>query len=240
MSVIKRSLLQLIGPKLLWEARVADAVSVSQKFRFIELEAEQLKSATWVPGGKVQINTGAWNLRTYTPFSIDNENGRLGILAYVNGKGPGSSWAQNVQPGDKCFLRGPSRSLAFPEIRGPLLFFGDETSVAAATTLKRSLPFGTSAHFVFEASEPREVQKVVMDLGFEHVQVVPKTKDGHLADEASRSFLQTASRIQSGQIILSGRAESIRILRNLIKGASFTNLRVQAKPYWAEGKAGFD
>ncbi len=240
MSMLKRSLLRVVGPKLLIEARVADVLQVSESFRFIEIEAEELKSVRLQPGGKVQINTGDWNLRTYTPFSVDAELGRLGILAYVNGRGPGSKWAQNVQSGDTCYLRGPSQSLSFPEIRGPLLFFGDETSLAAATTLKRSLRSDSKAFFMFEANRPQEVKKIVQDLGFEQVLVLEKTTDGVMTESALQSFLKAARKFPSGQVILSGRAGSVKVLRERLKETDGLDLRIQAKPYWAEGKTGFD
>ena len=114
-SLLKRAVLNVVGPRLLLSARIAEVHEASENFRFIDIESEAFKSMVLRPGEKVQINTGAWCLRTYTPLSLDAEEGRLGILAYVHGQGPGSRWAAQARAGDPCQLLGPRPSLRLPE-----------------------------------------------------------------------------------------------------------------------------
>ncbi|HVK60635.1 MAG TPA: siderophore-interacting protein, partial [Bdellovibrionales bacterium] len=114
MSALKQTVLSLVGPHLTLDARVASVIDVSENFRFIDIEAELFKKRDLQIGEKVQINIGDWLMRTYTPLSINQENGRLGVLAYLHGNGPGSQWARKINAGDRCQLIGPHASLKLP------------------------------------------------------------------------------------------------------------------------------
>jgi ferric-chelate reductase (NADPH) len=238
MSALKRTILSVVGPHVLSEGRVADVNEVSEHFRFIDIESAIFKTAVLRPGEKVQINTGDWNLRTYTPISINSESARLGILAFIHGKGPGSLWAAMAQVGDSCFFLGPRPSLKLPESEEPLVFYGDETAIAAATSLKRRFEIGKIAKFIFEVSNPEEVRSIVDDLGLTNVEITQKSSSGIVSEIAFEAV--TANVKNSCQIILAGRAQSIQQVRRRLDSLSFPKAKITTKVYWSEGKAGLD
>lgn len=81
-------------------ARVAAVKTLSPRFRLIDLEGDDLKGVTWLPGHKVQVSIGSGlSSRTYTPMSWDADAGRTRLLAFVHGDGPGSRWAASLLEG---------------------------------------------------------------------------------------------------------------------------------------------
>jgi ferric-chelate reductase (NADPH) len=238
MSAIKKTILSVVGNRLFETGRIAEVNEVSPNFRLIDIEADLFKEATFQPGQKIQVNTGNWELRTYTPLSINPEMGRLGVLAYIHGKGPGSSWAANTRPGDSVQFFGPHRSIKLAEPERPLVLFGDETAIAVATNFKRRLKEKQPLKLVFEASAPDEVQAIVRDIGLTDVTVVPKAPDGLVSIEALRAVVDAASK--PCHLILTGRAQSIQQVRGRLKSFGFPMGQITSKAYWSEGSTGLD
>lgn len=240
MSALKKAILGLVGERFLSEARVAETNAVSRSFRFIDLESPAFRGLRWRPGEKVQINVGDWNVRTYTPLSLDPEEGRLGVLAYVHGNGPGSRWAATARPGDVCRVLGPRASLNVSQNPEPVVLFGDETAVAMATTLKRSASRPAEMAFVFESAVPDEIQTIARDVGLESIEVLAPACG---AEEAARSVLCAVEDLGGSgtcRVILAGKAQSIQAVRERLRTLGFPMGRVRSKAYWSEGRSGLD
>ena len=72
--------------------------TIGDNFRLITLEGPALAGVAWTPGQKIQIAMGsAFVTRTYTPIEWDAVAGRISILGYDHGDGPGSAWVGEVQ-----------------------------------------------------------------------------------------------------------------------------------------------
>src|SRR5271154_3001383 len=152
MAAIARSVMQMVERAIFLSAIVCEAVDLSDHFRLIEVSGGSLKHRSWVPGQKVQFHLGNFITRTYTPTAWDAATGVTRFLLFRHGHGPGSSWAASLKKGDACHLFGPRDSLNFVELHGPVIFFGDETSVGAAEAL-RSLRAESPQHrYIFEVS----------------------------------------------------------------------------------------
>ncbi|RYZ71034.1 MAG: siderophore-interacting protein, partial [Proteobacteria bacterium] len=160
MASLKQTILGWVGDKFLETATVSSVESVSENFRIITLHAAALTKVRWASGGKIQINVGEWNVRTYTPVSIDSETGQLRIVAYLHGKGPGSRWASEIKVGDECQYLGPRESLAPDSKLKPVVVFGDETSLGLAATCRKLGGENSHYHFVFEVTDVEECLKV--------------------------------------------------------------------------------
>ena len=160
MSKFKSSVLGFLGTKFMAQAKVDDVDVLSDHFCPITLSSEKFKAATMQPAAKIRLNAGNWEMRAYTPLSIDAETGRVQILAYLHGQGPGSIWARSAMPGDLTHVIGPQRSLDLVGLSQPTVFFGDETSFAAAKTLQSHLTPGNATRFVFEVASGGEARAV--------------------------------------------------------------------------------
>jgi len=141
-------------------AIVAESKALAGHFREVTLTGEGLKSVSWIPGQKVQFHLGNLVARTYTPMAWDAAAGMARFLFFLHGNGPGAEWTARLKPGDACQLLGPRDSLGFTGIKTPALFFGDETSIAAAQAL-RSTQGNEETRFFLEVSSLVESEEVL-------------------------------------------------------------------------------
>jgi NADPH-dependent ferric siderophore reductase len=104
----------------------------------LTFEGQALTGVDWVPGQKVQIAMGeGFVTRTYTPVEWEAKAGRAAIVGYAHGGGPGSAWLRDIKPGNECDILGPRASIDTRAISGPLVLFGDETSIGLAGAIAR-------------------------------------------------------------------------------------------------------
>ena len=157
-------LADLASGAMLDNAQVTGLSRLSSEFIRMTLSAEAFRKATWVPGAKLQLRPrrGSMSLRTYTPTSWDAARGVTELVVYTHGNGPAAQWFERVAEGQTCEVFGPRRSIDMREAAGPVLFVGDETSVALARAL-RTTPAETS--YVFEARDPIALTDVLAQLG---------------------------------------------------------------------------
>ncbi|MES2745005.1 MAG: siderophore-interacting protein [Bdellovibrionota bacterium] len=241
MASLKQTILGWVGDKFLETATVSSVESVSENFRIITLHAAALTKVRWASGGKIQINVGEWNVRTYTPVSIDSETGQLRIVAYLHGKGPGSRWASEIKVGDECQYLGPRESLAPDSKLKPVVVFGDETSLGLAATCRKLGGENSHYHFVFEVTDVEECLKVCRELEIaESSTLVAKVSDGSHLDEVCQHLQNTYDIVSRGQLILTGNLKSIRSVKNNLQARGFSSTRMKTKVYWAEGQTGID
>jgi ferric-chelate reductase (NADPH) len=236
MAGVKKTILSFIGSKILTPAKISSTRNISAAFRMITLGSPAFTGAAWQPGQKLQINTGDWDVRTYTPLSLDPKAGEIKILAFLHGDGPGATWAKNVKGGDLCDVLGPRPSLAVSDFSRPVILFGDETSLAVASTI---VPLHKDSKFIFEASSVDEVNAILQEIGIPQSGVVPKSaEDGHL--EEAFGLIKRWAINQDYQLVLTGKAQSIQKIRNLIKEEHLPFTSSKVKAYWSEGKEGLD
>ncbi|RZA17140.1 MAG: hypothetical protein EOP10_23300, partial [Proteobacteria bacterium] len=211
MASLKQTILGWVGDKFLETAIVHAVESVSDNFRIITLRASAFSKAQWAPGEKIQINVGDWNVRTYTPISIDRETGQLRIVAFLHGQGPGSRWASEIKSGDDCQYLGPRVSLAPDSRLMPVVVFGDETSLGLAATCRKLGGEDSHYHFVFEVANVEETLRVCQELQIaESSTLVEKSSDGSHLDDVCQHLQNTYDIVSTGQLILTGNLKSIR------------------------------
>lgn len=219
-------------------ATVVAHEQLSDRFRLITLEGPSLEGVTWTPGQKVQIAMGsAFVSRTYTPIEWNASAGRVCILGYVHGDGPGSIWVSDVQTGDECDIFGPRASLDMGHLPGPLAVFGDETSIGlgyAATEQDRA----RSVVCHFEVDDVASARDVAVQLGLPDAVLFARSDgDAHIvAMEAALPALIAAG----ASFVLTGKAGTIQRLRHSLKQQGVPATRLATKAYWAPGKTGLD
>jgi ferric-chelate reductase (NADPH) len=240
MSKLKSAVLSLVGPKLLSKAKIFSNEAVGPGFRMITLESDSLHHSTWAAGGKVQINTGEWVMRTYTPLSIDSAKGQMTLLAFVSGAGPGSRWAKSARGGDTTNFKGPDGKIKLPTEGERLVIFGDETSFGLAAGIKRTLGADTVIDFIFEVSSEEISKAALVELRLTNAQLFPKNTGVSVHANLSATLLKLFSKQSGMQCVLSGRAQSIQALRKSLQNAGVQGGQLMTKVYWSEGKVGLD
>ena len=217
-------------------ANVTGYDRLSPQFVRLELSAEAFRKPTWVPGAKLQLRPrrGSLSLRTYTPVSWDAGRGATGLIAYTHGTGPAAQWIEQVTEGQTCEVFGPRRSIDLREATGPVLFIGDESSVALACALHT---IADDVTYVFEAHDPAGLTGVLAQLGIaERVTAVAKSTD--------RVDLLRQARHGAGPtpytLVVTGDAATVHAVRRDSRGWERSPRRVTGKAYWAEGRTGLD
>ena len=220
-------------------AQVLDIEDIGSTYRIITLGGEALRDTAWTPGDKIQIQLGGWVQRTYTPMEWDAENGRTRILVYLHANAPGTRWAHSLRKGDACVVFGPRKSIDCMQLRGPVIFFGDETSLALATALFNHAS-SPAAQMLFEVSTLAETAPVVEQLQLNDAHLFTRTaNDGHFAElETRMSALVQAH--ATADIVLTGKSTSIQRITRLLRQRQIGVGRRQSKAYWAPGKVGLD
>ena len=221
-------------------AVVYSVTPLTGHFRLVEFVGEDLKEGVWIPGQKVQFHLGKLKTRTYTPISWNRTEGTSEFLLFLHGNGPGSEWAESLKKGAPCQLIGPRSSLNFPEIPGNTVFFGDETSIAAALALHRSRQSKQEGRYIFEVSSLVESVEVIERIGLPNTKIIKKASDlSHLA-EIEQTFIENASGLIAPRWIMTGKAQSIQALRKMLRSRHTILPDISTKAYWAEGKTGLD
>jgi ferric-chelate reductase (NADPH) len=240
MSSFKTAVLGAIGSRLMAQVRVDDVDVLSNRFRLISLSSEKFKGATMQPAAKVRLNAGNWEMRAYTPLSLDAVAGRVQVLAYLHGEGPGSLWARSAEPGDLTHMFGLQESLDLRGLSQPAVFFGDETSLAAAKTLQAHLAPGSATRFIFELSSEGEAQAVADRLELRDAQYyVRQADDAHIplvTDAIEDAFADIAT----SHLVLTGNGRSIQAIRTGLRAKQSGVIDYHVKAYWAPGKHGLE
>jgi ferric-chelate reductase (NADPH) len=237
-SGFKRAILGMVGSRITARARVEAVEAVTDHFRLIDIVADDLKSAVWQPAAKIQIDTGNWEMRTYTPLSIDAASGRVRVLAFVHGNGAGSTWARSAKPGDATHIKGPRGSLDLRGLAEPTVFFGDETSFAAARTLEAHLASKRATRLVFEVSSVTEALAVARRLELHDYQFFERREgDAHTPDVV-RAVRGALDEIAAPHLVMTGNGLSIRAIRAALRSRGRVEYHTRA--YWVPGKAALD
>jgi len=223
---------------LMKPARIVEAESIADAFRLITLESPGFKGLDGTPGQKLQIAMGsAFVARTFTPIEWDAARGRIRLLGYIHGNGPGSAWVRDGKPGDACDVFGPRASLDAGRAGGTCVVLGDETSIGLACALSRHTR-GSPAHCLLEVNDPAQVDAVLARLALDGVERFERTEhDAHLEQIEQRLTTLAAG---TATFILTGRAPAIQRLRRALKNLGVPGNRLLTKPYWAPGKTGLD
>ncbi len=227
-----------VGRWVFSEATVLAVRELGPHFRKLELDAPDVRATGWAPGDKAQVLISREGLRTYTPFQVDLQRGRMAFLAFVHGHGVAARWVGAVKPGDTFRYFGPRSSLKLGSVEGPVTLFGDETSFAVARALVEGRGATGGLQFVFEVSSPSQAEEVTRALELPQVAFVEKRNDdGHLLEVEAR--LRGALSAQT-TLVLTGKAQSIQQLRSHFKHRAVAHAGQLVKAYWSVGQKGLD
>jgi ferric-chelate reductase (NADPH) len=219
---------------------ITSVEGVGERFRMLSMKGEGFKGVKWVPGQAIQIFLGNLTKRAYTPMDLDAVAGSACFLIYLHGNGPGSEWAECVKAGDMCQVMRPKDSINFQSITEPALFFGDETSLAAAQALHCCEGQLARSQFVLEVNSPAEVGVVLDKLGIINRSLIQKGEDGgHLARVVSK-LAEQAGVMHSPQWVFTGQARSIQTIRKGLNQAGIALSKSKVRAYWSPGKTGMD
>jgi NADPH-dependent ferric siderophore reductase len=236
MSKLTKTIVDAATGPFFRKAEVVDVIDVADNFRRIDLAGPALIGVKWSPGQKVQIRVGdGLTLRTYTPLHWNSDSGSTSIIAFTHGTGPGSATMAAMTVGAPVQLFGPRSSLPLDQVAGAALFVGDETSIGVAVNrLGQDRP----TRWLFEAVDPDGYQGLLGRLGIDATVVAsPNGGPDHPLRDAVVAALGEAG---DGDLVLTGRAQSIATIRAAIKSGGLGGQATKVKAYWDEKRSGLD
>jgi NADPH-dependent ferric siderophore reductase len=255
MSALSNVLSSAVEKLLFHPVTITHAETIGERFRRVRLQGPVFKGVKWIPGQAVQFYLGNLTKRAYTPMEMEPATGSADFLFYMHGGGPGSAWAGSLKTGDGCNVMRPKNSLDFTNFEGQAIFFGDETSMAAAYSLQSCKRAEARPRYVFEVTSAAEAKSVGDNLGLEDVTLCQRTRDGEHLEEVVRKLAQGASRDseESGdsdkigssatrfsQWIFTGQARSIQRVQKGLRELGVEVRRSKVRAYWSPGKTGMD
>jgi NADPH-dependent ferric siderophore reductase len=136
--------------------RVCAARLLSPKIRNVTITAESLAGVTFEPGAEVAIQLprgdGGADERHYSVWK-SSAQGTLDLCVVLHELGPGSRWAARCAVGDRVEIsRSRTIPIALDRSVEAHLFLGDETSIAAADSLIKTLPAEAGVLACFEVA----------------------------------------------------------------------------------------
>ena len=236
-SFFKRSIKSVFS-FFLTQTKVSKLERLAEGFLLIEMTGTKLKEAKWIPGSKVQVDVGNLTYRTYTPISVDKNEGKLSFLAYKRNDGPASTWIHSLKVGDPCEVFGPRESLDFSNLEEDAILFGDETSFGIAKVLQNKV--GKKSHLFLELTSSEVGKKALDQLGVEGQRLVERSSDRSHLQTIAKEMIALISEIPDAKIFLTGRASSIQQVRAYLKDSGIPTNRLKVRVYWADGKKGLD
>ncbi|MFK3978683.1 siderophore-interacting protein [Shewanella vesiculosa] len=213
---------------------------INSKFRIITLEGEPLKNVNWTPGDKIQIQLGGWVQRTYTPMEWDPLLGRTRILVYTHGDSPGANWAKGLKCGDRCVVFGPRASIDLTQLTFPIILFGDETSIALASVIHTMAETENQVQVMLEINANEEAKTVIERLGLTKIVSNMGCPDTDYLLDQNNKIAGLLATYPSAQFVLTGKSNSIKLMRKYLQQSNVERARLTSQIYWAPGKTGLD
>jgi NADPH-dependent ferric siderophore reductase len=240
MPVLSSLLSNAIGRLLFHPVTVVESEVLGGRFRLVRLQGEVLHGVHWTPGQAVQFFLGNLTKRAYTPMDVDVEAGSAAFLFHLHGGGPGSAWAAMLRVGDVCQAMRPKDSLDFKSIEGDAIFFGDDTSLAAAQALQGCGLRAQGRRYVLEVESKEAAREVVIRLALDGVDVIEKQKEDAQLDAVVAKMVEYATTLRSPQWVFTGQARSIQTVRTRLKAEGIALDGSKVRAYWSQGKTGMD
>jgi ferric-chelate reductase (NADPH) len=234
------SLISNAVERLLFRPVTVTSSETIGNFQLVQLHGEGFSDVKWIPGQAVQFYLGNLTKRAYTPMDVDPGEGSARFLFYLHRGGPGSAWAAALKTGAICQVMRPKDSLDFTKIDGNAVFFGDETSLAAAQTLEHCRKKNAEHRYILEVTQLAAAERVAARLMLGNIAFVQRSSDGTHLEVVAEKLAQSASELRLPQWIFTGQARSIQTLRKNLRAAGSETPKSKVRAYWSPGKTGMD
>jgi NADPH-dependent ferric siderophore reductase len=215
-----------------FQTTVTDLVTLSPRMRRITLSSPQIGQRDWPLGCDIAVVLAEADReirRRYTVRSVDGD--RLLVDAVLHGHGPGSSWAQQLQPGDPVTFFGPRGQLTLAEADW-LLAVTDESGLPAIAALAEAAE-ATGRPMTVLAEIAELTERYPLPTGIGEVQWLPR--DGRPAGypdllAAALDRLQLPAGTGYGYLL--GESRAVVGLRDQLGRRGLPRDAVYAKGYW--------
>lgn len=230
--------LENLLPSKFLTVEVTAVIQYSPKIKGISFRGN-LSGMDFFPGSAINFRVSETEIRHYTPFNFDKENGTFNIFFHIHGNGPGSNFADKLQPGDRSKVSVPGGRKIFDRDQQNHFFFGDETSLSFyAVALKEIVKNGQFATAIFELEE--ENRSIPEKLGLD-IHVVRKSSEnpgGEAVRLLNDWFARYPDPLTQSIFYLTGNATAAQQFRSVLKKRGISSKNIKLQGYWSEGRVG--
>lgn len=193
----------------------------------------------FIAGKVVEFRVSDTDYRHYTPSFFDSDKGICEVLFYLHQQGPGSSWADSLQVGNRLKMIGPGGKMSYQPAFSRHMVFGDETSLGLMEALHQAITGGKQdclclaelelAHFSWAG----HIQAPLVTVEKSHDNAATHAI-GWLGQCHHTVWLNRDQTF----FYLTGQARSIQQLNRFLTTSGVSSKQIKTCPYWAEGKKG--
>lgn len=203
------------------------------RLRRVRFSGPALRGLSFSPGQEIEFRVGPRAFRHYTPMHYE-PTGILDVLFYLHDRGPGSTWAEQLRPGDAVGVLGPGGRyrLGKTEVH---VFLGDETTVGLFHALSAHQELRIFGAIEFESRELASAAAPFVEPSVERLVRWDERGD------ALAEWIETVDPRPRGlttSFYLAGHAQTIARLRTLLRGRGWPRRVLRSRPYWCDGKRG--
>ncbi|GEM_PF-121397 len=213
-------------------------ISPSLKYIRFKGDFSRIKN-DFIPGNVIEFRISDREFRHYTPSYFNLKKGICDVIFYINGKGPGSIWADNLALDDELKIMGPSSKMNFNYSASSHVVFGDETSLGLMQNIHlEAKKQGKPCCCIIEINPNHLDWLDHIRIDFENIVVLDSSTAG-IGQSSFKEWLLNQRPIQSEmEFYLTGNASSIQKIQKDLISNGYSKKQMQTYPYWAQGKVG--
>ncbi|MCX2432133.1 siderophore-interacting protein [Pedobacter sp. GR22-10] len=228
---------KIISNKI-FEVEVADTRMLSNNIKAITFKGDFL-DMDFIPGKEVLFRVNANEYRHYTLSDFDQETGTCRIIFFLNRKGAGSNWAENIKMGDHVKLIADQAKVKYHFDSNQHFFFGDETSIGLYESFGKTAQDLAQEYFgILEMNE--ENDQALAQLGL-LIDVVPSNMISpaeHAIEWMKNMHPKCWEMWKGASFYLTGRGKSVQKFKKYLKEMGVHHKQIQTTCYWENGKTG--
>lgn len=214
---------------------VVEGITLTPSMRRVVLRSDALEGFTYKPGQDVMLAMstpeGATVRRRFTIRAYDPAAKTIAVHVVTHGKGPGSRWAMNAEPGSEIEGIAPRGKVFVVPGAQVHLFVGDETFLPAAVAMIESLPASAVARIVALVASSED-ERPIKSAASHATTWVHRATGGDLL--AAVNDLDPSG---DARAYIGGEATLVRSVKDALVARGLAADRISAKAYWRADKS---
>ncbi|MGW4243618.1 siderophore-interacting protein [Nocardia sp. NPDC004722] len=244
-----RDLSDLLLDQFFTTGLISEIERITARAHRIRITGQALRQSDWQPGQHVRVATGdsaadgvlarVGDLRTYSVWRFDRDNGELDLCVLDHGEGPGARWARNAVVGQRVRFRGPEGSFTLRPGAPYLLFAGEETASVALGAMLGAVPAEVAVYGAIETATAADRLPLPRSAELTH------PLRGSASAARSEILVDAVHALElpptPGAAYIAGEARTIQmIVKHLVHERHWPRRAIHTKPFWTPGRRGMD
>lgn len=206
-----------------------------KKIRFLG----DFKKINFAIGYAVSFRVNDNDFRHYTPSYFDPEAGICDIIFHLHGRGPGSDFAEKLQPGDLLKMVMPGGRKLYDQQDQTHFFFGDETAIGLFLAMSKAVKSNGQRYMgILELDEQNFSIPEQLNLSTRIVLKSNPDPEFNLKSCLENVMTYTPGCLRDAVFYLIGNVASLKHFRLMLKELNISPKKIKVQGYWAEGRYG--